>query len=197
MRFLIEAVLAVCVFFGAKDNAVIQEPLQAVAEPNVVEAIEEWLSSEEDHISLLDYSGEKLVAINTDEEVWVYLLVKDGTQYGIAAEICIDTSAVQEEGEVPSAVVQTNPVLLQRSLRLAGLQESIKSGKQLKEIAAEQAAQQNQQVTPATESAQTDCAANGSAICCGFQSQSGVRIICVCNTSNNEWVLCFDSKWQK
>lgn len=159
-----------------------------------------------DAISVSDNGYEKFIVFDTGTELRMYLLVHNGKGYDTAIEVAVDHNvsiAEGEEVELVTTLLQSNHELINRSARLASLQKSIDDGESLGAVAMKQVQIQEEKnhldraSSPTTTAAiSVDCAGSGTAVCCGFSSGKSVRIICVCNTGSNNWVLCFDSDWK-
>lgn len=147
---------------------------------------------------------EKFVVFDTGSELRMYLLVHDGTGYDIAVEVAVDNSldvAIGEEVELTTTVLRSNAELLDRAARLAGIRQQLEDGVSLSSLAISQVRLQEDENTGSVSAPSSSpvavavsCAGSGTAVCCGFVSGCGVRVICVCNTGSNRWILCFDSK---
>jgi hypothetical protein len=162
-------------------------------------------SGEADAISVAETANEKFVVVDTGDELRMYLIVKDGEGYETAVQIAVENSlsiADDEEVELLTTVIESNPRMLTRSQRLQNLKAALKRGDNLTMIATA-AVQEQSRLTrvDAVAAAQqvaieVDCVGSGSAVCCGFASGQAVRVICVCHTGSHKWVLCYDSGWQ-
>lgn len=211
------AVVAFCgltaaTVWAASESPMAERPAQPVitglenAQPDIQDHFADLLAEGFDAtggnaISVSDDGYEKFVIFDTGSELHMYLLVQDENGYDIAIEVAVDHNVSVPEGEeieLVTTLLHSNPELINRSARLRLLQKSIDDGDSLGSVAMRQVQMQEEENTVRARGVaiQVDCAGSGTAVCCGFSSSKGVRIICVCNTGSNNWVLCFDSKWQ-
>lgn len=158
-------------------------------------------------IDVTEKDNEKVVIFNDGEQLQVYLLVegKDGKfQTALKFETELNFEAKEgEEVELYTTVLISDPVVINKSVRLSQLQTSIKEGKSLSKIVSEQVAAQvsstrltSEEPTARTTAVSVDCSGSDSAVCCGFSDGKKTRIMCVCNAGSGKWVLCFDSDWK-
>jgi len=173
-------------------------------EPEIQEHFAELLlnSIDANSFSVAENEDEKFVIVDTGEELRVYMLVKDKEGYGIAVEIAVEKNAnltSDDYTELVSSVLQSNHQLLAESIRLANIREDFKNGKSLSDLSLKQVQLQSKTVSDEDpiETAEVHCSGSGTAVCCGFEGGSGVRVLCICNSGSNGWSLCFDSGWLK
>jgi len=207
------------------DNQVIAQQEREIArpvikglesEPDIQDHFTDLLSEgfdslgESDSIHVTDDGYEKFVVFDTGDELRMYLLVKDEAGYDTAVSVAVEKAFSIPEGEqveLMTTVLASNPRLLNHSVRMSTIQKAVDDGASLSNLALQQVelqdAEQDRVATAssarvsgtATKAIYVDCAGSGMAVCCGFQGDQGVRIICVCNSGSNNWGKCFDSGW--
>ncbi len=163
--------------------------------------LEQGFKEAEAGIEVDDQDYEKFVIFEADGELYIYLIVRDEEgQFSTAIQFAVLPEEADQEVELATRLLESDSSAMMRSNRLGQLHKAERQGTDLKAIALEQTATQDEvNDTLSTLSPRpviaVSCAGGGDSVCCGFSGGGKVRVICVCHQGSGKWVLCFDSKW--
>ncbi len=187
--------------------------IEGIDEPEIYQHFYDVLTNgieESETLTITDSGSERFLVFNTGDELQVHLLVADGEGgYTTALHFTTELGFALdgEEISLPTQVISFDTKALTQSMRVGMIQQSYEAGEPLPVIVTQQARVQSAEQrikygsgsTQAAKSIQVHCVAGGNAgnnsVCCGFSSGDRIRIICVCDKGNGQWVLCFDSNW--
>ncbi len=163
------------------------------------------VSTEDESISMIDNGNEKFVVVDVGGELQMYLLVKSGEEYEIAAHVAIENweESLFADGSIDllTTVLESDAAVVERSIRIGEIRQAFVGGKSAGDIARGQAAIQGSITSSPQPQAQSgievSCSSEASAVCCGFVISNRIRLICVCHKGSGEWKVCFDSGWSE